>query len=196
VSRRDERLLRLLLSVRDPLARIELALEGSSSPPDAQLGPEIHAALAEADARLEAALRLLRDDDAKRERPVDCREVLVELMERLAAPLAARGVGLELATPTAPVPGDPILLRRALLCLLRTSAAWAGGAASVRVEFSADPQRSGVQALVRGPRVSFGARDSEAAERFALAVGAEFVSAPAADDAVSLALWLPESVPA
>ncbi len=196
MSGRDERLLRLLLGVRDPLARIELALEGGSFASDAPLGSEIRAALADADARLEAALRLLRDDDAKRERRVDCRDVLVELIERLVAPLAARGVRLELAPPTAPVPGDPVRLRRALLCLLRTSAAWAGGAASVRVQLCADPQRSGVQALVRGPRVSFAARDSEAAERFALAVGAKFVSAPAAEDAVSLAFWLTESVAA
>lgn len=210
MSERDARLLRMLVGLRDPLSRIELALErGSLASGPGPLALEIRAALGEADGRLEEALRVLRGDSGGGERSADCRAALRELAERLRAPLAARGLGFELSAPGAPVPGDPALLRRALLCLLRTAAGWAGAEGSIHVRLAVEPSRYGLHALVSAPPAASGEGfASEALERFALAAGGMFAvqpaaasaarpaaasaAQPAAAGALSLALWLPE----
>jgi signal transduction histidine kinase len=200
----------MLVGLRDPLSRIELALErGSLASGPGPLALEIRAALGEADGRLEEALRVLRGDSGAGERSADCRAAVRELAERLRAPLAARGLGFELSAPGTPVPGDPALLRRALLCLLRTAAGWAGAGGSIHVRLAVESSRYGLHALVSAPPAASGEGfASEALERFALAAGGMFAADPAvaraadpaaaraadpaAPSALSLALWLPE----
>jgi signal transduction histidine kinase len=184
----------MLLGLRDPLARIELALartEPALAGDDEGAGA-IRAAVAEADARLEDALRLLRGG-ADGAADGDCREALRELADRLRAPLAARGVALTLAEAPGPVPGDPVRLRRALLGLLRSAADWAGADGSVRVGVAQEPECTGLHALVRAGRGPARDFSGDALVRFAMGAGGVFSAEPAGEGALALSLWLPEA---
>ena len=195
MSEREERLFRMLLGLRDPLSRIELALagleRGAGGP--AGLAP-IRSALAEADARLEAALRALRERESGASE--DCRGALAELAERLFAPLAARGVAFALEPHDAPLAGDPNLLRRALLGLLRAGAEWAGEHGSIRAALRSEPTRYGVSAFVSCARAAGEGFPAEPLERFALAAGGGFAAQPLAPSAYALELWLPREAAA
>ena len=107
MNARDARLLELVLGLRDPLSRIELALaEGlPAAGMPARFVEGVRGAVAEADARLEAMLRALRAGSCETAADGDCRGTLDEVAGRVRGPLAAQVRHRE-AEPQAALRGD------------------------------------------------------------------------------------------
>jgi len=150
MSSPDAALVALVLEVRAPLARIELAasrlLREDPSPRGQRLATTIREAVAQMDRRLALASRVLVPPDPGPREPAD--RVLEGLVARMRPVFAARGLALELApVPRLPVSASP--LRRASLALLQ-HAAWemeqrnAGGAVGLRLRV--EGARHGVEA--------------------------------------------------
>jgi len=182
-----------LLGLRDPLARIELALRRLEADGGA-VGPgavwEIRSAVGDADARLEAALRALRGALEGGERLEDCRAALVQLAQRVRGVLAARGCALRVDPVPEPVTGEPTRVRRGALCLLRAASAWAGAGGVIRISLAQRLDRYGLH-LLATPGERSTSLATEPLARFALAVGAELGVEQADAGGLRLALWLP-----
>lgn len=197
MNARDTRLLGLVLGLRDPLSRIELALAegGSDKVVPARFAERVRAAVAEADARLEALLRALRAGAGETPPDADCRPTLDEVAERMRGPLAARGLSLDVQLATQPVPGDAALMRRALLHLLRAAGSLVREQGALHLTLRGERERHGLELRVAGAdpaRFDGPARD--ALSRFAVASGGESSLWPIGPHEVGLALWLPARV--
>lgn len=132
----------LLLRMRTPLSRIELAASrlarDATTPTRLDLAHGISDAVSELDEAIAGGLRGLVSDGAGAAEVEDCRAVLEDLRERLTPLLLARSIEWEAepAGAAEPVPGDPDATRRAALALLRTGSALAGPGGAVALSFA------------------------------------------------------------
>jgi hypothetical protein len=178
VSRRldREQIAAAISGLRDPLARIALAVSSPARAASAeareQRAESVSAALADVDARIDELLRVLR---AETQVPAhgDCRASFASACERARPAAFARGLALRERAPSESVPGDSAQVARATLRLLRVACAWTGAHGCVELAL----ERSALGLTLRclaappgaAPRTS---KLGELLSRFALAEGA------------------------
>lgn len=144
---------RLLTEARNALARIELGASQltreACTPAGSVLSRGISDAVEDLDRLLARTLAPLFG--ARSAPPVarDVRELLPDLVQRLARSLEARGLALETDPGSHGVPGEPNLVRRAALVLLRAHANVAGTGGRLVLGLRSAPSRCGVSVAVR-----------------------------------------------
>jgi hypothetical protein len=171
-----------LLALRDPLARIALALQELDSARPRELrdrAAAIRDALGDVEGRLgEIERSLLTRERSAQEPNRDCRSALPEIRARASAAIAARSATLRLALGEQRVPGDLAAVRRTATRLLRAACMSVrdGGEIALSLEHTAAGARFGL--FVQPALLSQSAAVDELLERFALAEGAELEREP------------------
>lgn len=129
----------------------------------------------------------------------DVATTLDALRPRLVRALAARELGLDLAVPAAPVPGDASLLRQAVAQLVRGAARELAPGGRIVLGLRSEGSRFGVDATLYAadgrPATVDAARWLEAPRAFAQRWCGALEHA-AGDDVHGATLWLPRELPA
>ncbi len=151
----------LVLDMRTPLARAELAasrlLREAATPAARELAAGIGEAVAELDDLIGRALAVLLVRGAPAG-SADLAGVLAELRQRLGPVLAARGVTWAGAPlESAPVAGPPARVRACCVALLRAAAALAGPGGAFELEPLREAGRPGLRLRDAGPAQADGA---------------------------------------
>jgi hypothetical protein len=172
-----ERIAEAVRALRDPLARIALAVSATqravSREAREQRAESVSAALADADARIEELLRALgATASAPAATHDDCRESFASVCERARPAALARGLELRRRLPNEAIPGDAAQVARAALRLLRVAFAWTGERGSVELSLESASPAAALVCVATPPGASARTGQlSELLERFALAEG-------------------------
>ncbi|MFQ5417008.1 MAG: hypothetical protein ACE5FL_08190 [Myxococcota bacterium] len=139
----------LVLELRSPLARVELAVSQlareANTPVARELVATISAAVAQADRDIDRIIALLVPLSPAPRRCDDLRPVLARLRQRIAPVLEARGTICETRDLDGePLRGDPVLVERAALALIRAGAALVGAGGRVSLGLAREGSRFGV----------------------------------------------------
>jgi hypothetical protein len=206
-----ELLAQALAGLRDPLARIALALSSSvraaSEEDRVRRAESLSEALADADARIEEMLRALRgrrSSDASTARASaadtgcgDARPAFRAACERARSAALARRIELSIRVPAVAVPCAEGRVARAAVRLLRVACAWAGELGRIELALARCVDGVAVECLARRSALAGdGAQLRELLTRFALAEDARLEGVDSLEsDALALCLELPDAPP-